>query len=85
MLFRSERFHAQLDRVRAMGFDERFIRMWDFYLGICEAAFLERHTSVYQLMLVKNGTRSTMFNEPWRTDAPHVLETNALLEESATR
>jgi hypothetical protein len=39
--------------------------MWDFYLAICEAAFLERHTGVYQLMLVKNGTRQPLFNEPW--------------------
>ena len=48
-----------------MGFDDRFIRMWDFYLAICEAAFLERHTGVFQLLLVKNGTRQRLFNEPW--------------------
>jgi cyclopropane-fatty-acyl-phospholipid synthase len=60
-----QRFHAQLDRVRNLGFDDRFIRMWDFYLGICEAAFLERHTGVYQVMFVKNGTRRRLFNEPW--------------------
>ena len=62
------RFHAQLDAVRALGFDERFIRMWDFYLAICEATFLERHTGVYQLMLTKNATAQRLFNEPW-TDA----------------
>ncbi len=60
------RFHDQLPRVRALGFDERFVRMWDFYLATCEAAFLERHTSVYQLVLAKNGTRGRLFNEPWR-------------------
>jgi cyclopropane-fatty-acyl-phospholipid synthase len=59
------RFHARLDRVRELGFDDRFIRMWDFYLGICEAAFLERHTGVYQLLLVKNGSQGRLFNEPW--------------------
>jgi cyclopropane-fatty-acyl-phospholipid synthase len=63
------RFHAQLDAVRTLGFDERFIRMWDFYLAICEATFLERHTGVVQLMLAKNGTRQTLFNEPWSSDA----------------
>jgi cyclopropane-fatty-acyl-phospholipid synthase len=59
------RFLQRLDAVRALGFDERFIRMWDFYLAICEAAFLERHTGVFQLLLVKNGTRRRLFNEPW--------------------
>jgi cyclopropane-fatty-acyl-phospholipid synthase len=65
-----DRFHAQLPKVRALGFDERFVRMWDFYLAICEAAFLERHTSVYQLVLAKNGTRRRLFNEPWSEMEP---------------
>jgi cyclopropane-fatty-acyl-phospholipid synthase len=60
------RFLDHLDEVRALGFDERFIRMWDFYLAVCEAAFLERHTGVFQLLLVKNGARRRLFNEPWR-------------------
>jgi cyclopropane-fatty-acyl-phospholipid synthase len=72
------RFRAHDDKVRALGFGERFIRMWDFYLGICEAAFLERHTGVFQLLLAKNGTSLWMFNEPWVADResgwPHVVE-----------
>jgi cyclopropane-fatty-acyl-phospholipid synthase len=32
-------FFARLDDVRAMGFDERFIRMWDYYLSISQAGF----------------------------------------------
>ncbi len=32
-------FHEHIDAVRAMGFDERFIRMWDYYLAISEAGF----------------------------------------------
>jgi cyclopropane-fatty-acyl-phospholipid synthase len=59
------RFHQHLDQVRALGFDDRFIRMWEFYLAICEAAFLERHTGVFQMLLVKNGSPRTLFNEPW--------------------
>jgi len=59
------RFHQSLDRVRALGFDERFIRMWDLYLAYCEAAFLERHAGLFQMMLVKNGSQRTFFNEPW--------------------
>jgi len=41
-----EAFHAQLERVRALGFDDRFIRKWDYYLQYCEAAFALRNISV---------------------------------------
>jgi cyclopropane-fatty-acyl-phospholipid synthase len=60
-----DRFQASLDQVRGLGFDERFIRMWDLYLAYSEAAFLERHAGDLQLLLVKNGTARTLFNEPW--------------------
>ena len=46
-----ERFHAQADAVRALGFDERFVRIWDFYLAYCEAAFARRSTDVVQFTL----------------------------------
>jgi cyclopropane-fatty-acyl-phospholipid synthase len=59
------RFHRSFDLVRAQGFDDRFIRMWDLYLASCEAAFLERHTGLFQLLLVKNGSQRALFNEPW--------------------
>lgn len=59
------RFFARIDDVRALGFDDRFIRMWEFYLASCEAAFLERHCGLYQALLVKNGSRMRQFNEPW--------------------
>jgi cyclopropane fatty-acyl-phospholipid synthase-like methyltransferase len=35
--FRDRRFHQSLARARALGFDDRFIRMWDLYLAYCEA------------------------------------------------
>ncbi len=60
-----ERFLAALPQVRALGFDERFIRMWDYYLANCEAAFLERYTSDFQLLLTKNGNPRPLFGEPW--------------------
>ena len=60
-----ERFNSRLDRVAALGFDERFIRMWDLYLAYCEAAFLERHAGDFQLLLTKNYSSRTLFNEPW--------------------
>jgi len=63
------RFHRNLGRVRGLGYDERFIRMWDLYLASCEATFLERHTGLFQLMLVKNGAQRLLFNEPWSDTA----------------
>jgi cyclopropane-fatty-acyl-phospholipid synthase len=41
-------FHDRLDRVRALGFDDRFIRKWDYYLAYCEAGFTMRNISVVQ-------------------------------------
>jgi len=58
-----DRFHARIDEVRALGFDERFIRMWDLYLAYCQAAFLERHAGDFQLVLTKNNNARTLFNE----------------------
>ncbi len=41
-----EAFLARLDEVRALGFDERFIRKWSYYLHYCEAAFALRNIGV---------------------------------------
>jgi cyclopropane-fatty-acyl-phospholipid synthase len=43
-----ERFGARLAEVSALGFDERFIRNWSYYLSYCEAAFALRNISVVQ-------------------------------------
>jgi len=43
-----ERFRARLAEVRALGFDEAFIRNWSYYLSYCEAAFALRNISVVQ-------------------------------------
>jgi len=48
-----ERFVLHLDEVRAQGFDERFVRMWEYYLCYCEGAFRERHIGDVQLVLTK--------------------------------
>jgi cyclopropane-fatty-acyl-phospholipid synthase len=40
-------------QVREQGFDERFIRMWEFYLAYCEAAFATGNTDVIQFTLRK--------------------------------
>ena len=52
-----DRFLARLPEVRALGYDERFIRMWEFYLAYCEGGFRERSIGDVQLLLVKPGSR----------------------------
>lgn len=46
-------FMNQLDAVRAQGYDQRFINMWEFYLAYCESAFRQENTNVYQYTLRK--------------------------------
>lgn len=48
-----ENFFAHLAEIRGLGFDERFIRMWNYYLCYCEAGFLERQIGVSQLVLAR--------------------------------
>ncbi len=40
--------------VRKLGFDARFMRIWEFYLGYCEAAFMTGNTSVMQFTLQRD-------------------------------
>ncbi|MEP6608035.1 MAG: cyclopropane-fatty-acyl-phospholipid synthase family protein [Burkholderiaceae bacterium] len=48
----SRRFTARLSDVRSLGFDQRFIRTWQFYLAYCEAAFARHNTDVVQYTFV---------------------------------
>ena len=45
------RFDAHACEIAALGFDERFHRMWDFYLAYCEAGFATGYLGVAQLVL----------------------------------
>jgi cyclopropane-fatty-acyl-phospholipid synthase len=47
------RFFERLAEVRAMGFDDRFIRMWDYYLSISEAGFRTGMTQDLQIAFEK--------------------------------
>ena len=67
------RFHQSTDQVRALGFDEAFCHIWDYYLAYCEGAFRERHISDVQLVLTKNANPAALFGEPWtNTDESEV-------------
>jgi len=48
-----EQFNARWPEVRARGFDERFARKWNYYLGYCEAAFAQRHITVVQAIYTR--------------------------------
>jgi cyclopropane-fatty-acyl-phospholipid synthase len=48
-----ERFMSRLDDVRRLGFDDRFIRMWEFYLAYCEGTFRSRCVGDVQLLFTK--------------------------------
>ncbi len=52
-----EGFLDKLDTVREMGFDDRFIRMWRYYLSYCEGGFRERIIGTYQITMTKPGYR----------------------------
>lgn len=46
-------YTEQLPQVRAQGFDDRFLRTWEFYLAYCEAGFRAKSIDVVQFTLEK--------------------------------
>jgi cyclopropane-fatty-acyl-phospholipid synthase len=47
------KFRANAEQVAALGFDETFRRMWEFYLAYCEAGFSTGYIDVNQMLLEK--------------------------------
>jgi cyclopropane-fatty-acyl-phospholipid synthase len=62
-----ENFFRHIEAVRALGYPESFIRMWEFYLCYCEGGFEERALGDVHMLLAKPGNRR----------APIVLELSA--------
>ncbi len=48
-----ENFNQKLNEVKALGFDDRFIRKWNYYLNYCEAAFEMRNINVMQMVYTR--------------------------------
>ncbi|MDX1579742.1 MAG: cyclopropane-fatty-acyl-phospholipid synthase family protein, partial [Gemmatimonadota bacterium] len=46
-----ERFLARTDEVKRLGFDDAFVRRWEYYFAYCEAAFRTRYIANFQLVL----------------------------------
>jgi cyclopropane-fatty-acyl-phospholipid synthase len=57
--------HDNLRRSRhnleALGYDQTFYRLWEFYLCYCEGGFLERSIGTARLLLAKPGARPQPF------------------------
>ncbi len=56
-----DRFMSRLAEVRALGYPNRFIRLWEFYLCYCEGGFMERSIGDVQMLLSKPGARREQF------------------------
>ena len=52
-----ERFLANIDAVRKLGYSEEFIKMWEFYLCYCEGGFAERALGDVHLLLIQPENR----------------------------
>ena len=48
-------FSANLRAVRAIGYPDSFLRLWEFYLCYCEAGFAERQLGNVQMLLAREG------------------------------
>lgn len=48
-----EKFNQHLEQIKAQGFDQKFIRLWNLYLMYCAAGFAEKSTDVIQFTLSK--------------------------------
>lgn len=47
-------FEDKLDKVKNLGFDDYFIKMWRMYLNYCEAAFLTRNIGLHQFVFTRD-------------------------------
>jgi cyclopropane-fatty-acyl-phospholipid synthase len=50
------RFLANIDKIRQLGYPERFIRMWEYYLCYCEGGFRRQSIGTVQVLLTKPQT-----------------------------
>ena len=60
-------FLEHRDELATLGYDERFARLWEFYLAYCEAGFEEREVGVVQTILARPGFRP---DRPWCSAIP---------------
>lgn len=56
-------FFNSIEKIKAQGFNQEFVRLWEFYLCYCEGGFSERAISTVQLHLVKPMARPDQFEQ----------------------
>jgi len=54
-----ERFFQHESQIRELGYNESFIRLWEFYLCYCEGGFMERAVSTVHLLATRPDFRQT--------------------------
>lgn len=57
-------FMAKREQLQTMGYNDTFIRMWDYYFAYCEGGFDERVISVVQLLMARPGNRDQALITP---------------------
>jgi cyclopropane-fatty-acyl-phospholipid synthase len=65
-----ERFFANVEAVKRLGYPESFIKMWDYYLCYCEAGFAERYLGDTQMIFTKPDCRPEPILPALTTDRP---------------
>jgi cyclopropane-fatty-acyl-phospholipid synthase len=52
-----ENFFVNIEKIKALGHNNAFIRMWEYYFCYCEGGFTERVIGDVHMLLVKSGNR----------------------------
>ncbi|MEM9801855.1 MAG: cyclopropane-fatty-acyl-phospholipid synthase family protein [Planctomycetota bacterium] len=66
-----DRLRSRRDEAQALGFDDTFLRLFDFYFSYCEGGFAERHISVAHMVFAREGrgfapaVAGGLLQEPW--------------------
>lgn len=55
------RFFDRISDIRQLGYDEKFVRMWEYYLCYCEGGFREQVIGAVQMLLIKPAALQTIF------------------------
>ncbi len=58
-----ERFIAEIDRVRELGYSDEFVRMWHYYLAYCEGGFAERVIGNVHMLVMRPDARPRLAEE----------------------
>ena len=49
-----DNFNSSLNKIKNNGFDERFVRLWNYYLAYCESGFETKRIGLNQIKIIHN-------------------------------